>query len=291
MASADDIEQLEQDANAAQDAAEATPTSVAAAPGTTDTPSPLGPQPLSFGESLMPSVMNPENSSSEVLAPNDLSISDKSDGSQPASSDSSDMQSDDKDQSDDSKDDSSSLAPKPEFDAAHTQLMSPVAAQPQSQMSQAIDSAIQNPDVRQYMKDKYGFGSELDDAALKAAQDNARRKQMVVGILQGGDEIGKGFAQLGAGPDFQKIQSDPTLLNEAMKQAQMPVENLLARRQGMLQNQQLGQDQMKGQMMQSQLQSELALNDPSSPESKAAQRAYLPILQNCLEQKQCHDNR
>lgn len=248
MADNEDIEQLEQDADAPNASVDPSAPPIAPeADNSANANSPVPPQD-NFGESLMPSVMHPEGQAPVTASTVAVPTQESADNSD----------------EDDNSESSASAAPK---------------ASVNPQISKAVDSAIQNPEVRQYMKDKYGFGSELDDAALKAAQSTEAQDDAINLILRGGQQIGKGFAQSGAGPEFQKITSDSSGLDAALKANQAPVQNILARRQGLLQDQAFQQDQMKGQALQSQLQSELALSDPASPESKAAQKAYLPILQ------------
>lgn len=138
------------------------------------------------------------------------------------------------------------------------------------QMAQAIDNSIQNPIVKQYLKDKYGFGPELDDAALKASQEQAARNRNLA-------MIGRGFDQIGAG--FARHDPDSKFWDQRDKDAQIPVENLLARRSGIIQNNSLAQGQINTEEQMNTTKQQMALNDPTSPESIAAQKAYLPILQ------------
>jgi hypothetical protein len=155
----------------------------------------------------------------------------------------------------------------------------PAANQPPPQVAQAIDSAIQNPQVREYLKAKYGFGPDLDDAAVKAAQDTAKQRMFGANLGRAADLAGLGFAQLGAGADWQKIKNDTSLEDAKDKEIAQPLQNILDRRKGILQDASLQTDQLKNQSLQDSVKSQLALSDPNSVESRTAQKAYLPILQ------------
>lgn len=284
MADLDDIEQVLQEAPAsAEDAAQAS------LPASDDSAAPAAPAP-SIENSVLADAVNapaspgedtnaaesaaqaslPDQSADAQLSDNSDRLADLLSGKvQPNSDDDAKML---QDYLSGVKND----APGPDGqqfpDAKPVDGSAPAAATPAAnpQLAQAIDSAIQNPQVKEYLKQKYGFGSELDDAALKASQEQAARNRNLAMIGRGLDQIGAGFA---------RRAPDSKFWDQRDKDANIPVENLLARRSGIIQNQALTKDQLSNASAQDALQTQLANSDSTSPESKAAQAVYLPILQ------------
>lgn len=102
--------------------------------------------------------------------------------------------------------------------------------------------------VKQAISKKYGFGEGLDDDALRSAQETARFQKLAAGIGEAGATIGTAIAGVKPNPGVGEFY-------EGMrKDAGQGVEDIQARRKGIIENEKLGKEQ--------------ALLDPNSPQSQ-----------------------
>ena len=113
--------------------------------------------------------------------------------------------------------------------------------------------------VRQAIAQKYGFGPNMDAAALQAAQQKQQQGNLISNLGEAGNDIASAFA---AGRGSTK-PADNKYYQELRDQAAQPAQNIMALRQAKL-----------GDLAAS---NQFSDNDPNSPVSKAVQDAYIKL--------------
>lgn len=131
-----------------------------------------------------------------------------------------------------------------------------------SPVAQAIQSRVSpGPRVAPFgvppTTQQFGFGSDLNDNALREAQILAQQNR-------NNATTGGAFAQIANSLAGSNRPTDQTPFEAMQKQAGQPVADLIARRQGAMQNLQLANAQQKA--------------DPNSPESKSLQNTVAKLF-------------
>lgn len=128
----------------------------------------------------------------------------------------------------------------------------------QKAAQETISSVIQNPTVNEYIRTKYGENADLNDVAMKEAQESANNRRLAAGI-------GAGFETIARAPST--IKPDTDFYNNLSKNADSGVKDIKDRQKAKT-------DKLKGDLDKLKLQEQSEDNDPNSPAAAQLRKAY-----------------